>query len=134
MTLDGTFRREFKREGSGFNDVIGIHRDRMVGMKRIWPVERKKTKMYDMKNNIILVDLDGSRDSTKMPPMPPLPKPPAGGSTLPPIGGPSSSRPEMSTAPASPEPDAMVLLIHGDGEVLEQPRADVAGIIIQHRP
>jgi hypothetical protein len=63
MALDGTFRREFKREASGLNDVIGIHRDRMVGMKRVWPTERKQTKLYDMKNVIILVGLDGSRET-----------------------------------------------------------------------
>jgi len=62
MDLDGAFKREFKREDSGFNEVVGIHRDRMMGVKRVWPTERKQTKLYDMKNVIILVDLDGSRE------------------------------------------------------------------------
>jgi hypothetical protein len=62
MDFDGAFKREFKREGSGLNEVIGIHRDRMVGIKRVWPTERKQTKLYDMKNVIILVDLDGSQE------------------------------------------------------------------------
>ena len=63
MTLDGTFKREFKREGSGFNEVIGRHGEWLVGMKTVWPVERKQTKMYDMQNVITLVDLDGSREN-----------------------------------------------------------------------
>jgi hypothetical protein len=60
MTLDGTFVREYKRAGSNLNDVIGKHRDWLVCWDKIYPPERKQTKMYEIKNVIVLAALDGS--------------------------------------------------------------------------
>lgn len=62
MTLDGTFKREFKREGSGFSELIGKHGEWLVGMDRIYPAERRQSKMYDMRNIITLVDQDGNNE------------------------------------------------------------------------
>lgn len=62
MDTDGNFKAEFKKETSPFNDFMGIYEDWLVFSRKDYPLERKTSRLYDVKNAIVLVSKDGKTE------------------------------------------------------------------------
>jgi hypothetical protein len=62
MDTDGDFKAEFKKETSPFSDLLGVWGDWLVFLREGHPSERKKSRLYDVKNAIILFSKDGKTE------------------------------------------------------------------------
>jgi hypothetical protein len=59
MDADGKFITEFKTKSESFNDFIGIFKEWLIFWRKDRPYERKKSRLYDVKNVIVFVSKDG---------------------------------------------------------------------------
>lgn len=62
MDTDGSFKAEFRKETSPFSDLLGVWRDWLVFLRADHPLERKTSRLYDVRNVIILVSKDGKTE------------------------------------------------------------------------
>jgi len=56
---DGNYKTQFNKEASPFDTFYGIYEEWLVFGRRIYPLERKTSRLYDIKNAIILLSKDG---------------------------------------------------------------------------
>lgn len=56
---DGDFKDEFKTESVSLSDLIGVFKDWLVFFRSDNPIERKTSKLYDVKKVIVFVSKDG---------------------------------------------------------------------------
>jgi len=61
LNPNGEFIEEFKLESVPVNDFMGVNRDWLVFSRKDYPVERKTSKLYDVKNVVVLISKDGSQ-------------------------------------------------------------------------
>jgi hypothetical protein len=59
MDLEGNLVNEFKLEAGTYNDFMGVADNNLVFLNKVYPFERKTSKLYDIKNVIVLVSKDG---------------------------------------------------------------------------
>ena len=59
MELDGKFIKEFKPKSVRLSDFVGLYKDWLVFIRSDWPVERKTSRLYDVKNVIVFISKDG---------------------------------------------------------------------------
>ena len=62
MDTDGDFKAEFKKGTSRFNDFLGICGDWLVFIRKDYPLERKTSRLYYVKNAVVLVSKDGKTE------------------------------------------------------------------------
>jgi len=62
MDTDGNFKAEFKKETSPFNELLGTSGEWLVFSRRDSPLERKTSRLYDVKNVLVLVSKDGKSE------------------------------------------------------------------------
>jgi hypothetical protein len=62
MDTDGNIEAEFKKETSSFDDFCGVYGDWLVIYRKHYPLERRTSRLYDIRNEIALLSKDGKTE------------------------------------------------------------------------
>ena len=57
--LNGKYKTQFNKEASPFDTLYGVYGEWLVFGRRVNPLERKTSRLYDVKNAIVLLSKDG---------------------------------------------------------------------------